>query len=55
MDALRSDVRFAFRSLRATPIVPAVAVCSLPLGIGANAADFIPPPSSEPRDLSPEP
>jgi hypothetical protein len=39
MDALRSDVRFAFRSLRATPIVPAVAVCSLPLGIGANAAD----------------
>jgi putative ABC transport system permease protein len=34
------DVRDAFRSLSATPIVTAVAIVSLALGIGANAALF---------------
>jgi putative ABC transport system permease protein len=34
------DVRLAIRSLRATPIVTAVAVLSLVLGIGANTAIF---------------
>jgi hypothetical protein len=40
IDRLRQDLRFSFRSLRATPTVTAVAVLSLALGIGANAAIF---------------
>jgi predicted permease len=35
-----TDVRDAFRSLRATPVVSAVAILSLALGIGANTAIF---------------
>ena len=34
------DIRLAFRSLRATPVVTAVAVASLALAIGANTAVF---------------
>ena len=34
------DLRNAFRSLIATPVVSAVAVLSLALGIGANTAIF---------------
>src|SRR2546428_345697 len=34
------DIRLAFRSVRATPVVSLVAVLSLALGIGANTAIF---------------
>lgn len=40
IDRLRGDVQFGVRSLRATPTVTAVAILSLTLGIGANAAIF---------------
>ena len=35
-----SDLRFAVRALRATPVVSVVAALSLALGIGANTAMF---------------
>src|SRR6266511_1476181 len=35
-----TDLRDAFRALRATPIVTAVGILSLALGIGANSAIF---------------
>jgi len=34
------DFRFAFRTLRATPVASTVAALSLALGIGANTAIF---------------
>jgi putative ABC transport system permease protein len=34
------DLRLAIRALRATPIVSAIAIISLALGIGANTAIF---------------
>jgi predicted permease len=40
MSALAHDVRFALRLLGRTPVVTAVAVLSLGLGIGANATIF---------------
>jgi predicted permease len=39
-DTIRRDLRLGVRALRATPIVSAVAVLSLALGIGANTAIF---------------
>ena len=40
MSAFRIDLRDAWRSLQATPVVTAVCVLSLALGIGANTALF---------------
>jgi predicted permease len=40
MPRIFSDIRFAFRNLRRTPLFTAVAVGSLALGIGANTAIF---------------
>ena len=40
VEGLGRDLHFAVRALRATPIVTAVAVLSLALGIGANTAIF---------------
>lgn len=40
IDALRQDLRFAFRSLRRTPAVSLTIILTLALGLGANAMMF---------------
>ena len=40
IDRLIQDVRYGYRTLKSTPVVTAVAVLSLALGIGANTAIF---------------
>lgn len=40
IEDLASDIRFAFRMLRRTPILAAAAIITIALGIGANAAMF---------------
>ena len=60
LETLLRDVRFAWRSLRRTPVLTAVAVLSIALGIAAttsvfsvvDAALFRPPPLSEPDRLA---
>jgi putative ABC transport system permease protein len=40
LNTLRRDIAYALRMMRRTPVVTAVAVCSIALGIGASTAIF---------------
>jgi hypothetical protein len=40
MTGILSEIKFAFRTLRRSPLFASVAVLSLALGIGANTAIF---------------